>query len=150
MLQVQDFLTAGSTTISAQFFEAYGHMILQDGKVALRCRSLETGNMVEKFQLRNRVFEHSSYLSRNSIPSTFEPNVYYQGEPYLPAVDTVIGGVGLFQFTIAEKHPIKGVTVLTQICKAFTYQCPTQIPRFYFVVPKFNFKTFQKQKVEGS
>ena len=53
----------------------------------------------------------------------------------------------MFQFTVAEEHPIRGVDILKKLCELYDE------PRLYFVVPPHRFQKFRKQnfqQIKGS
>lgn len=54
-----------------------------------------------------------------------------------PAIDS-FSRQGIFQFTVAQVHPIRGVLILKRLCSD---------PKIYFVVPPHRFEKFKKQKL---
>jgi hypothetical protein len=59
-----------------------------------------------------------------------------------PAMDS-LSPQGMFQFTVAAKHPIGGVETLQKLCKLYDK------PKLYFVVPPHQFATFKKQSFKA-
>lgn len=56
-----------------------------------------------------------------------------------PAVDS-LSSQGMFQFTVAADHVIRGVDVLRTLCSLYGSE-----PKLYFVVPSHRFAKFRKQ-----
>jgi DNA-binding transcriptional ArsR family regulator len=123
--------------ISRHLFELYGHRIISRGDRVLRCKDLETGSIFN-FPLDPLDGTRLSF-GRNSIPTTltkgyFEPS----DDDTFPAIDSFTHQ-GMFQFTVASSHPIKGVDILKKISKLYSD------PKIYLVVPPNRFDKFSSQ-----
>ena len=70
--------------------------------------------------------------------SYFEPT----DEDNFPAVDS-LSPQGMFQFTVAAEHPIRGVNILGKLSKLYDE------PKLYFVVPPHQFEKFKKQSFKA-
>ena len=68
------------------------------------------------------------------------PGKYYEpsDDDSFPAIDSLTSQ-GMFQFTVAAEHPIRGVQILQRLCKLYDE------PKLYFVVPPHRFPHFKKQ-----
>ena len=79
----------------------------------------------------------SEILKENYYEASYDVN--------FPAIDS-LSSQGMFQFTVSQSHPIRGVDLLKKICKLYGEQ-----PKLYFVVPGegrgkcMNFENFKKQ-----
>jgi hypothetical protein len=74
------------------------------------------------------------------INSYFEPS---DDDHHFPAIDS-LSPQGMFQFTVAKEHPIRGVQIFQRLCDLY------QEKNLYFVVPPHRFKDFKKQKLLGT
>jgi hypothetical protein len=68
----------------------------------------------------------------------FEPT----DEDNFRAIDS-LSPQGIFQFTVANEHPIRGVDILKKLCSLYTD------PKLYFVVPPHRFEKFKKQSFKA-
>ena len=59
-----------------------------------------------------------------------------------PAIDS-LSSQGMFQFTVAAEHPIRGVLILGSLSKLYDE------PKLYFVVPPHRFEKFKKQSFKA-
>lgn len=76
----------------------------------------------------------------NSVPkSYYEPS----DDDHFPAIDS-LSPQGMFQFTVAKEHPIRGVQILQKLCDLY------QEKNLYYVVPPHRFRDFTKQKFLGT
>ena len=130
--------------ISRHLFEIYGHNVFSKGGQTLKCKCLEDETVSEiKLDALN-----SSRITfgKDTIPtvealsrSYFEPT----DEDNFPAVDS-LSPQGMFQFTVASKHPIRGVKILQMLCKLYGNES-----KLYFVVPPDRFENFKKQSFKA-
>ena len=81
------------------------------------------------------------HFGKKDIPSSpLDPNAYYEAsDDSFPAIDS-FSVQGMFQITVAQEHPIRGIQILRSICALFSE------PKLYFVVPSHRFERFKKQK----
>ncbi|EGF84177.1 hypothetical protein BATDEDRAFT_84908 [Batrachochytrium dendrobatidis JAM81] len=125
--------------ISRYFFEIYGHRVFSTGRKTLKCRCLEDGKAT-KITLDALNGQRTTF-GRDTIPTAAALNGnYYEptDDDNFPAIDS-LSQQGMFQFTVAAEHPIRGVDILTQLCNLYDE------PKLYFVVPPHRFKGFKKQ-----
>jgi hypothetical protein len=81
-------------------------------------------------------------FGKSSIPTSAElTGRYYEptDEDNFPAVDS-LSPQGMFQFTVAAEHPIRGVHMLKKLSKLYDE------PKLYFVV---RFEKFKKQSFKA-
>jgi hypothetical protein len=133
--------------ISRHLFEIYGHMVFSNGRRTLKCRCLEDATVTEI--TLDALNSQRITFGKNTIPTRadFDRTAsYYEptDEDNFPAIDS-LSPQGMFQFTVASEHPIRGVQILRKLCNLHTD------PELYFVVPPHRFPNFQKQsfKVKG-
>ncbi|KAJ3221785.1 hypothetical protein HDU81_010335, partial [Chytriomyces hyalinus] len=139
MLQnLRDSLGGSPNEISGERFEIYGHNVFSVGGSVLRCRNLTT-NECSKLTL---IKLGGVRWPLPQEPVLRKPILHYHqpANKRFPGIDS-LSPQGLFQFTVAEEHPVRGVDVLTNLCGL--YDTP---PRLFFVVPPHSFKTFAKQR----
>jgi hypothetical protein len=140
LINLQESFGGSPNEISRHLFEIYGHMVFSIGGRTLNCRCLEDGKvtkiMLDALQITFVI---------DTIPSsTVLEGRYYEptDEDNFPAVDS-LSPQGMFQFTVAAEHPIRGVTILESLSKLY------QEPKLYFVVPPHRFKKFKKQSFKA-
>ena len=129
--------------ISRHLFEIYGHRVFSIGGRTLKCRCLED-DTVSEITL-DALNSNRISFGEDTIPTSAAlTGSYYEptDEAYFSAVDS-ISPQGMFQFTVADEHPIRGVETLRKICKLF------QGPQLYFVVPPHRFEKFKKQSFKA-
>jgi len=129
--------------ISRHLFEIYGHMVFSAGGRILKCRCLETGN-VTNITL-DALHSHRMTFGKDTIPTAEDlSGKYYEptDDDTFPAIDS-LSPQGMFQFTVAAEHPIRGVQILQRLCKLYNE------PKLYFVVPPHRFAAFKKQSFKA-
>jgi uncharacterized protein with ACT and thioredoxin-like domain len=139
---MQIMFTGSPNEISRHLFEIYGHMVFSVGGKDLRCRCLENDTTAITEIKLSTLNGNRTTFGIDTIPIADElSNNYYEASDSenFPAIDS-LSSQGMFQFTVARSHSIRGVTVLIKLCKLY------QNPKLYFVVPKHRFKAFTKQK----
>ena len=113
--------------ISRHLFEIYGHMVFSAGGRKLRCRCLESGAVTE-IQL-DTLGSNRITFGADTIP-TAETLIgkYFEttDDGSFPAVDS-LSPQGMFQFTVAAEHPIRGVQILRRLCALYGE------PKLYFI-----------------
>ncbi|KAI9326584.1 hypothetical protein BDR26DRAFT_809484, partial [Obelidium mucronatum] len=140
ILNLQEMFGGSPNEISRSLFEIYGHRVFSVGGKTLDCRNLTNGTTskltLDGFGGQRMSLERKSLPSKPLTQNYFEPS----DDDNFPAIDS-LSPQGMFQFTVGADHPIRGVTVLKEICAL--YDTP---PKLYFVVPPHRFKQFTKQK----
>ena len=147
---MRDLFGGSPSQISSHLFEIYGHLIFKRGNIKLKCKCLEDNNDQDYLHINSNDGYHS--FSKENIPSKILKGNYYEAsdDANFPVIDSLTSQ-GMFQFTVSQTHPIRGVTLLKQICNLY------DIPKLYFVVPgnknnsnddnKYSkFNNFKKQK----
>ena len=119
-------------------FETYGHRIFSMGGKKLKCRCLEDDT--ESELKLDKLNGKRTPMGTNNLPKPPLNSYYEPIHDKFPAVDS-ISKQGMFQFTVATGHPIRGVKILKQLCNLYTE------PKLYFVVPPHRFAKFKKQKI---
>jgi hypothetical protein len=137
---IQTTLTGAPDQVSRHLFERYGNLVVSAGGINLEARDLKSGEEF-KLHLRNKTARQT--FSVDSIPSEIDAETHYEGSDGFPAIDA-LNAEGMFQFTVATTHPIRGISVLKRVCKLF------KDPVLYFVVPPSSFERFREQKFETS
>ncbi|OAJ36810.1 hypothetical protein, variant 4 [Batrachochytrium dendrobatidis JEL423] len=136
---LQEMFGGAPNEISRHLFEIYGHVVFSTGRKTLKCRCLEDGKAT-KITL-DALNSQRTTFGKNTIPTAAALNGnYYEptDDDNFPAIDS-LSQQGMFQFTVAAEHPIRGVDILTQLCNLYDE------PKLYFVVPPHRFKGFKKQ-----
>lgn len=138
---LQNMFGGAPNQISGHLFEIYGHRLFASGNISLKAKNLDDG---VEFEFSFKSHSEHLFFGKDSIPSSLESNAYYEAsdDVNFPAIDS-LSYQGMFQFTVAQNHPIRGVKILKSICQLF------QNPAIYFVVPKHRFLNFQKQKFKN-
>jgi hypothetical protein len=140
---LRDMFGGSPNEISRHLFEIYGHVVFSAGGRTLKCRCLEDATVTEiTLDVLNR---HRVTFGKYSIPTAAAlPGCYYEptDDDNFPAVDS-LSSQGLFQFTVAAEHPIRGVTTLEKLSKLY------HEPKLYFVVPPHRFEKFKKQSFKA-
>jgi hypothetical protein len=138
---LQDMFGGSPNEISRHLFEIYGHRIFSKGGKKLKCRDLQDGS-TSVFDLE-RLHGNPITFGKDNLPQS--PLIsYYEAsdDDNFPAIDS-LSGQGMFQFTVANDHPIRGVQILKRLC------CLYSDPKLFFVVPPHRFEKFKKQKLLG-
>jgi hypothetical protein len=136
----QIFLSAPEQ-ISRGLFENYCHFLFSKGEFELKCRCLED-DAVSTLVL-DRIDSQRVLVTKDSLPSGIGPCYYdTRDDATFPAVDAVTYQ-GMFQYTVGQNHPIRGITVLKQLCGLYSE------PKLYFVVPPSRFERFRKQRFDN-
>mgnify|MGYP000986503990 FL=1 len=81
-------------------------------------------------------------FGKDTIPNSKDlSGNYYEPTDYdnFPAIDS-LSAQGMFQFTVAAEHPIRGVQILRRLCELYDE------PKLYFIVPPHRFEAFKKQR----
>ena len=129
--------------ISRHLFEIYGHVFFSAGGQTLKCKCLEDDSVT---QMTLDVLNSDRVtFGRDSIPTAeaLQGKYYEPGdEDNFPAVDSITPQ-GMFQFTVAATHPIRGVEILKKLCKLYDE------PKLFFVVPPHRFDKFKKQELKS-
>jgi hypothetical protein len=84
-------------------------------------------------------------FGKSSIPTAAElMGRYYEltDEDNFPTVDS-LSPQGIFQFTVAAEHQIRGVHILKKLSKLYDE------PKLFFVVPPHRFEKFKKQSFKA-
>jgi hypothetical protein len=129
--------------ISRHLFEIYGHRVFSVGGRTLKCRCLESGTVTEI--TLDALDRQRITFGKNTIPTAEDlSGKYYEptDDDSFPAIDS-LSPQGMFQFTVAAEHPIRGVQILRRLCELYGE------PKFYFVVPPHRFAAFKKQSFKG-
>ena len=140
---LQEMFGGSPNEISRHLFEIYGHTVFSIGGRTLKCRCLEDATVTE-ITLDALNSQRVSF-GKNSIPTAAELiGSYYEptDEDNFPAVDS-LSPQGMFQFTVAAEHPIRGVLILGSLSKLYDE------PKLYFVVPPHRFEKFKKQSFKA-
>ena len=126
--------------ISRHLYEIYAHLKLRKGGFTMRAKDLDNEKLFN-LTIEEHNGPHISF-GKNSIPSSpLDSSAYYEasGDDSFPAIDS-FSEQGMFQITVAQEHPIRGVRILENMCALFSE------PKLYFVVPSHRFEKFKKQK----
>ena len=140
---LQQMFGGSPNEISRHLFEIYGHMVFSVGGRTLKCRCLEDATVTEitldALNSQRITFGKDTIPTAAALTGTyFEPT----DEDNFPVVDS-LSPQGMFQFTVAAEHPIRGVSILRSLSKLYNE------PKLYFVVPPHRFEKFQKQSFKG-
>jgi hypothetical protein len=140
---LRDMFGGSPNEISRHLFEIYGHMVFSVGGRNLKCRCLEDAADSEiKLDALN---SQRIAFGKDTIPTAAAfKGSYYEptDEDNFPAVDS-LSPQGMFQFTVAAEHPIRGIIILGKLSKLYDE------PKLYFVVPPHRFKNFKKQSFKA-
>lgn len=129
--------------ISRHLFEIYGHMVFSIGGRALTCRCLDSGIITEI--TLDTLHGQRVTFGKDTIPTAEDlVGKYYEptDDDTFPAIDS-LSRQGMFQFTVAAEHPIRGVQILQRLCELYDE------PKLYFVVPPHRFTAFKKQSFKA-
>jgi hypothetical protein len=129
--------------ISRHLFEIYGHLVFSVGGRTLKCRCLESGTVTD-FTL-DALHSQRITFGKDTIPTAEDlSGKYYEptDDDSFPAIDS-FSPQGMFQFTVAAEHPIRGVQILQRLCALYDE------PKLYFVVPPHRFAAFKKQSFKA-
>jgi len=139
IINLQVMFGGSPNEISRHLFEIYGHRIFSKGGKTLKCRDLQDDSSSD-FVLE-RLDGRPITFGRNNLPES-PPTSYYEAsdDDSFPAIDS-FSRQGMFQFTVAQEHPIRGVQMLKRLCALYSD------PKIYFVVPPHRFEKFKKQKL---
>ena len=137
MTNLSNFFGGDQSCIGGKFFEMYGNLVFSLGGRALRARCLED-NTAFDIQLWSFDAPRNSF-GINHLPAKPLEGYYAATDENFPGVDAM-SAQGMFQFTIAVDHPIRGVETLRKLCKYY------EEPKLYFVVPSNRFVNFRKQE----
>jgi hypothetical protein len=140
LTNIQEMFGGSPNEISRHLFEIYGHLVISRGGQTLKCRCLEDDATVTTITLDALNSERMTF-GKSTMPTAVAlTGSYYEptDEDNFPAVDS-LSPQGMFQFTVAAKHPIRGVEILGKLCKLYDK------PKLYFVVPPHQFGKFKKQ-----
>jgi hypothetical protein len=140
---LQEMFGGSPNEISRHLFEIYGHMVFSIGGRTLKCRCLEDATVTEI--TLDALNSQRVTFGKDSIPTAAAlTGSYYEptDEDNFPAVDS-LSPQGMFQFTVAAEHPIRGVLILGSLSKLYDE------PKLYFVVPPHRFEKFKKQSFKA-
>jgi hypothetical protein len=142
---LQEMFGGSPNEISRHLFEIYGHIFFSTGGKKLKCRDLEE-EQSDHFDLTLYSLDGKRItFGKDSIPTAAAlKDRYYEptDEDNFPAVDS-LSLQGMFQFTVAAEHPIRGVGILGKLSKLYDE------PKIYFVVPPHRFEKFKKQSFKA-
>jgi len=141
IINMQEMFSGSPNEISRHLFEIYGHLIFSRGGKKLKCKNLEDES-VSEITLEKLDGKRISFV-KDKIPDVLEAYYYEPFDENFPAIDS-FSPQGLFQFTVAPEHPIRGARILGKVSQLF------QNPKLYFVVPPHRFERFKKQKFLAS
>ena len=140
---LQEMFGGSPSEISRHLFEIYGHRVFSTGGRILKCRCLESDTVSH---ITLDAFNGSRVpFGKDSMPTakTFTRNYYeLTDDDTFPAIDS-LSPQGMFQFTVAAEHPIRGVQILRRLCGLYDE------PKLYFVVPPHRFAAFKKQSFKA-
>jgi hypothetical protein len=138
IINLQEMFGGSPNEISRHLFEIYGHRVFYKGGITLKCRNLEDES-VSELRLDSLDGKRPTF-GKDNFPKT-PLSSYYEAsdDDNFPAIDS-LSPQGMFQFTVAQDHPIRGVQVLKRLCGLFSN------PKLYFVVPPHRFMRFRKQE----
>ena len=141
IINLQEMFGGSPNEISRHLFEIYGHRIFSKGGKILKCRDLQDGSSSE-FVLK-RLNGQPITFGKDNLPER-PLSSYYEAsdDDNFPAIDS-LSEQGMFQFTVAQDHSIRGVQILKRLCSLYSN------PKIYFVVPPHRFEKFKKQKFLG-
>ena len=136
---LQGMFGGSPNEISRHLFEIYGHRIFSKGGKILKCRDLQN-DYSSDFHLERLDCKQITF-GKNSLPKS-PLTSYYEAsdDDNFPAIDS-LSPQGMFQFTVAQVHPIRGIQMLNRLCSLYSE------PKIYFVVPPHRFEKFTKQKL---
>jgi hypothetical protein len=140
---LQEMFGGSPNEISRHLFEIYGHMVFSNGGRTLKCRCLEDATVTEI--TLDALNSQRITFGKDTIPTAAAlTGSYYEptDEDNFPAVDS-LSPQGMFQFTVAAEHPIRGVIILGKLSKLYDE------PKLYFVVPPHRFEKFKKQSFKA-
>ena len=140
---LQELFGGSPNEISRHLFEIYGHRVFSIGGRTLKCRCLEDDTVTEITldALNSQIIT----FGKDTIPTAAAlAGNYYEptDDDNFPAVDS-LSPQGMFQFTVAAEHPIRGVLILESLSKLYDE------PKLYFVVPPHRFEKFKKQSFKA-
>jgi hypothetical protein len=140
---LQEMFRGSPNEISRHLFEIYGHRVFSVGGRTLKCRCLKNETVTEMtldaIQSQRITFGKNTNLTfADLLDKYYEPT----DDDNYPAIDS-LSSQGMFQFTVAAEHPIRGVQNLRKLCELYDK------PKLYFVVPPHRFAAFQKQKFKA-
>ncbi len=140
---LQEMFGGSPNEISRYLFEIYGHMVFSVGGRTLKCRCLESGTVTEI--TLDSLHSQRITFGKDTIPSAEDlSGNYYEptDDDTFPAIDS-LSPQGMFQFTVAAEHPIRGAQILRRLCELYDE------PKLYFVVPPHRFAAFKKQNFKA-
>jgi hypothetical protein len=139
---MKDIFGGSPSVISGHLFEIYGHLKMRTGTGPLKVRDLDDDGETIFWTLQN--VTRLVTFGKNSIPNLLDPAVYYEAtdDTTFPAIGS-FSCQGMFQFTVAGTHPIRGTSILREICELFDE------PKLFFVVPPHLFNKFKKQQEQA-
>ena len=141
IINLQEMFGGSPNEISRHLFEIYGHRVFSKGGRTLKCRDLQDESSFD-FVL-DRLDGQLISFGKSSLPQA--PITSYHeasDDDSFPAIDS-LSGQGMFQFTVAQDHSIRGVQILKRLCSLYSDA------KIYFVVPPHRFEKFKKQKFLG-
>jgi hypothetical protein len=143
MANLQEMFGGSPSEISRHLFEIYGHVVFSVGGRTLKCRCLDSG-IVTDITLDALRGQRITF-GKDTMPTAKDlSGSYYEptNDDSFPAIDS-LSSQGMFQFTVAAEHPIRGVQMLQRLCKLYDE------PKLYFVVPPHRFAAFKKQSFKA-
>jgi hypothetical protein len=143
IINLQEMFGGSPNEISRHLFEIYAHRVFSVGGRTLKCRCLESGTVTEiKLDFLN---SGRNTFGKDTIPTAADlSGKYFEPTDHdnFPAIDS-LSSQGMFQFTVAAEHPIRGVQILKRLCELYDE------PKLYFVVPPHRFAAFKKQSFKA-
>jgi hypothetical protein len=144
MTNLQDMFGGSPNELSRHLFEIYGHLVFSAGGRTLKCRCLESGAVTDL--TLDALGSQRITFGKDTMPTAADlTGKYYEptDDDTFPAIDS-LSPQGMFQFTVAAEHPIRGVQILQTLCKLYDE------PKLYFVVPPHQFHKFKKQNYKAT
>ena len=143
IINLQEMFGGSPNEISRHLFEIYGHLVFSNGGRTLKCKCLDDG-IVTEITLDALNGDRVTFV-KSTIPTAEDlVGKYYEptDEDNFPAVDS-LSPQGMFQFTVAAEHHIRGVDILRKLCSLYAD------PKLYFIVPPHRFEKFKKQSFKA-
>jgi hypothetical protein len=140
---LKEMFGGSSNEISRHLFEIYGHMVFSQGGRTLKCRCLEDATVTE-INLDDLNGDRVTF-GTSTIPTAEDlVGKYYEptDQDNFLAVNS-LSPKGMFQFTVAAEHHIRGVDILRKLCRLYAH------PKLYFIVPPHRFEKFKKQSFKA-
>ncbi|KAI8891502.1 hypothetical protein BC833DRAFT_613757, partial [Globomyces pollinis-pini] len=112
LTNLQEMFADSPNEISRHLFEIYGHREFSAGGRTLKCRCLESDTVTE--MKLDALHSQRITFGKDTLPTAEDLlGNYYEptDDDNFPAIDS-LSSQGMFQFTVAAEHPIRGVYIL--------------------------------------